>query len=364
MNGVTPKVIHVAVTLEPGGLERLVVRWTQRRNGRCSDSTVVCCLDGPGTLAAHLPAGTVVALEAERGRNPWDRDAVRRLRRLARERGVKVLHSHNLAAQQYAVLAAMGAGLRVVLTEHGSRPPPNGLVRRVREYLLNRLTDRIAAVSGTVAERFAGRAVVIPNGVSPHEPASAERKELLRQALGLPAGRPAIGYVGRLAAIKGVDRLVRAFGQMAAEGETQAVLLLVGDGPDRDRLKSEARAVGIEDRVVFAGFRDDARGCYDLMDCFVLPSRSEGLPVALLEAMAAGVPALATDVGANREVLLNGEAGTLLPEDCGQWPALLHRAIGHDVELSRKAERGREHVAKHYSEAATAEAYERVYESA
>lgn len=354
-------VLHVVVSLDHGGLERLVVRWTRRRNGRQFGSTAVCCLDEAGALASELPEGMVEAIGARRSAFPWDREAVKRVRAIAANRGASILHSHNLAAQQYAVLAARGTDLRVVHTEHGSRPQAKGIIGRLREGVLNRLTDRMVAVSGVVAERFAGRVAVIPNGVSAHTTTSVEACGAMRRELGLSEDSWVIGYVGRLATVKGVDRLLWAFGPMAVAGGRRSVLLLVGDGPDRDNLESQARRMGIAQQTVFAGLQEDARGFYDLMDCFVLPSRSEGLSVALLEAMAAGVPVLATDVGSNREVLLDGEVGVLLPADCGQWGDTLRRAVEDPEPFRQMAMNGRQHVMQHYSEDTTAEAYEKVY---
>jgi glycosyltransferase involved in cell wall biosynthesis len=220
----------------------------------------------------------------------------------------------------------------------------------------------MVAVSSSVAGNMPANTFVIPNGVSPHERASDPEIAALRNELGLPAGRPVIGYVGRLTAVKGVDRLLWAFGAMAADRGAPCVLLLVGDGVEMAKLEAQARRLGVGDMVVFAGFRADARRFYDLMDCFVLPSRSEGLPVALIEAMSAGVPVLATDVGANREVMMDGAAGTLLPVDCARWPALLRSAMEPGEVIRRKAELGMARVTADYSEDATVQAYERVYE--
>jgi glycosyltransferase involved in cell wall biosynthesis len=105
-------------------------------------------------------------------------------------------------------------------------------------------------------------------------------------------------------------------------------LLLIGDGPERRRLEEQSRLLGLGAHVVFAGYQPEPRRFLDLMDVFVLPSRSEGLSVALLEAMSAGCPAMVTDVGENRRVIADGEAGWLLPSDETKWgPFILTQAI-------------------------------------
>jgi glycosyltransferase involved in cell wall biosynthesis len=117
--------------------------------------------------------------------------------------------------------------------------------------------------------------------------------------------------------------------------------------------------LGITDRVKFAGFRPDARRLLGAMDLFVLSSRSEGLSVGLLEAMAEGVPVAVTDVGANLEVIENGKAGIVLPADEAEWPAILAHAVRHaePVKVSCAAER----VRGRYAIDQTVDAYETLY---
>lgn len=360
-----PKVLHLVISLAPGGLERLVVDWTSGRNLRITGSTVVCCLDEPGLLAG----GGVHVLGARRGRFPVDFGAVFRLRRLLQRETFRVVHSHNAAAQLYAGLAAAGTGIRHVHTEHGSRPPAATIWARLRDRLALRLTDDLVAVSEAAADGIRTMArgrkiVVIPNGVEAHCPSSKLEQTRLRKDLGIPLEAQVIGTVGRLASIKGYDRLVGAFARMRSELDTR--LLLVGDGPEREALAKQAAALGVGDRVVFAGFRPDPASYYDLMDVFVLPSRSEGLSVALLEAMAAGVPVAATDVGANREVLEDGKDGVLLPHDEAGWPVLLLEMLASldGAGGKRRTQSALARVMSAYTMDATLARYEVLYESA
>src|SRR5688572_19934458 len=119
MTSPLPRVGHVLISLAPGGLERLVVDWTNARNAAFGDSTRVGCLDATGELAAALPSGCVTSFSASRERVPWDRDAVRKIRAWIKTEGLTVLHSHNLAAHQYVTLATRGTRVRHVHTEHG-----------------------------------------------------------------------------------------------------------------------------------------------------------------------------------------------------------------------------------------------------
>jgi glycosyltransferase involved in cell wall biosynthesis len=368
-----PRVLHLVVSLDHGGLEALVVDWVNLRNERCPGSTVVCCLDRPGEIADSVAApDAVFSLEARRSQKPFDVVAVRRLRRLIRKRRIRVLHSHNLAARQYAMLAAFAMrGVRHVHTEHGSNPHTAGLKNRLRNACLNRFSDAIVAVSDHTRRAIistqgvsADKVRVILNGVKRDPWVLPGTVPALRDRYGIPANATVVGSVGRLAPVKGYDRLIRAFGKLVAACAGDEVrLILVGDGPDLPMLKAAAAEWGIVERVVFAGFQRDVQPFLSMMNLFVLPSRSEGLSVSLLQAMAAGCIVAVTDVGENRAVVADGRAGVVLPEDERQWPAVLGGVVsslnGEHAERMRRAALDR--VRSEYTMDRTMEAYEEVY---
>lgn len=377
-----PRIWHVVISLEFGGLERLVVDWTNARNRRQPGSTAICCLDAPGALAPLVEGGAVVALQASRGRFPCDLAALRTLRRLALRtaggcgRAADLLHSHNLAPQQYAALARLGTRLRHIHTEHGTNPHAGSLVHRLRNRLLFAATDRYVAVSNHTADSLTAvqrlprhGLVVIPNGVSAAPPGGvpASVRGAVRAELDIAPDAAVLGAVGRLAWIKGHDRLLQAFAalvrQRAVAGARVPVLVLVGDGPARAALESQAGALAIRERVVFTGYRVDGRRLLAALDLFVLPSRSEGLSVALLEAMADGVPVAATDAGENRVVM--GDTGSPLPVDEEAWTAILGDALDASVAQApafrRRLAEARRRVAEAFSLEGSLAAYERLY---
>ena len=368
-----PRVAHLVISLACGGLERLVVDWTNARNRRYPESTCVVCLDAFGDLSSQVNGNAVRCLDARRHRFPFDGRAVRRLRASVDTRTGSappaLIHSHNLAARQYAALACFGTGPGHVHTEHGSNPHVGGTRNRIRNVLLNRLTDRVTVVS----EHTAGAVVceqgtsrdrlrVIPNGVAPHLHHGPEELTELRRQLRIRDDEFIVGSVGRLDHIKGYDRLLNAFASVAGPDNT---LVLVGDGPERGALESMAEDLGVSGSVVFTGYRDDPGKYIELMDLFVLPSRSEGLSIALLEAMAARCPVAVTDVGENRRVIDDGKAGFLLPDDEVQWEEFL-KSFEHPTsklggEMEVMLDRAVDRVAERYSLASTLDAYEEVY---
>ncbi len=362
------RLVHVVISLAPGGLERLVMRWANARNQKEWGSTRIVCLDQLGDLAAAVEGDAVECLSAKRARFPWDQQAARALRRLGTD---SVLHCHNLAALQYGVLASWRQPIPLIYTQHGANVHDLSPINRVRSHLLLRQADVVVAVSEATADAMARQYVfprrrirVLPNGVTPHVAASASEQARLRSLWGLKADDRVMGSVGRLAYVKGQDRLLRAFARWRQEDEAarQWKLLLVGDGPERGTLEGVCERLGLGGAVVWAGFMPDARPALDLMDLFVLPSRSEGLSVALLEAAAAGVPVAVTNVGANKEVIAGGEAGWLLAEDEGAWPASLAEINRQKEERARRAAVGRERVERLYGLEQTLAGYERLYE--
>lgn len=334
-----PWVTHVLISLDHGGLERQVLAWARERNRLHPDSTSVLCLDHIGNLADAASGLHVVCVRANRRRFPWDCGAVERIRIHLREEGRRggtvITNTHNLAAWQYGVLAARGTGVRVVHTHHGANLHDWSWMNRQRTRWLARHSDAIVAVSDETARVLssmfavpAGAIRVVANGIDVdhyHHFAKDEERVRLRQELGIPAHVPVIGTVGRLAYVKGPDRLLRAFAELKRTATTSALLdthlLLVGDGPMRDDLEQQVLDSGVDPmHVHIVGFQPDPRPFLAAMDLFVLPSRSEGLPLALLEAMAMGLPCMATDVGANASLLKDG-VGHLLDEDEASWPA-------------------------------------------
>ena len=363
-------VVHVVTSLRPGGLERLVVDWTLERNAHFPDSTFVACLDEQGEWG-NLLGRHIIAIGADRARFPWDRSAAARLgtwaESIAGDLPV-ILHAHNIAAWQYAVLAAQGRRFGVVYTQHGPNPHCRTWKDRFRCRWLATRSAAIAAVGRTVAEamaRYQGiprdKIRVIPNGIA------------LRPARGrvrpLPDDVFTVGFVGRLSPEKRVDRLIQAFAGLAHRpcpqpGRTGWGLWIVGDGSERAGLEHTASSLdtGIRERILFAGRRDDIPECLAGMDLFVLPSEVEGCSVALIEAMSAGVPVMASRAGDNEDLLEHGQSGFLLDADERKWPAQISELCADRRRMMEMSARARERASNFYSVRRVLAEYENIYE--
>jgi glycosyltransferase involved in cell wall biosynthesis len=212
---------------------------------------------------------------------------------------------------------------RFVKTAHG-RPEPWAGVDRLKMALYTGLdafmtrlaTDRIVAVSADLRTELisrlpASRVALIRNGIDPHEIRITTPRPIVRETLGLPADAPIFGSVGRLMPVKGLTYFLSS-APRTLEELPAARFLIVGEGPLRPELEERTRALGIETAVRFLGFRRDVIDLLNAIDVFVLPSLSEGLPMALLEAMALGKLIVASAVGGIPEVL-HGEHAWLVP---------------------------------------------------
>jgi glycosyltransferase involved in cell wall biosynthesis len=309
----------------------------------------------------------VVALDRFRTRGRLFR-LVGPLSRLLSERGVVIVHTHLYHANYYGRIAALWARTPVIVTSvHNVYDQVKHHRRWINRCLGNR-TDAILAGSENVRQDIlrwdsvpSEKVRILPYGVDLEPYLAPVDRAAARQALGLPPGIAVIGTVGRLEVQKAQDVLLRAFASLLRSG-TDAILLLVGDGREQARLRGITTELQLQDRVRFLGTRRDLPLLFAAMDVFALPSRWEGTPLALIAAMAAAIPVVATPVGGVPDVVKDGGTGRMVPvEDAAALARALQAALG-DVAISRAmAERGRAHVVAHCSVQAMVRGLEALY---
>jgi glycosyltransferase involved in cell wall biosynthesis len=254
-------------------------------------------------LLRHIDA-PVHLLPAPSG---FSREVMQRLREITVAGGFRIVHSHDYKSDLYAVLLAK-EGPKIMTTLHGWTR--NSSRVRFYEWLDRRLLrrfDHIIAVSPELYRQAAsllgraGRAHLLFNAID-------TRRFAAERSTGSTGGVNLVS-VGRLSPEKALHHLIAALAKLPA----QTHLTIIGDGPLREPLQAQCRQLRLEDRVTFLGIRDDIPRLLAGMDVFVMPSLREGLPIALLEAMAAGCAPVASAVGAIPEVLDQGRAGVLVP---------------------------------------------------
>lgn len=313
-------VIHVIRAFQTGGLETLVLDACARmqRSGEVRAS-LIALLPGDGLEKRAEYRGLSCAVLDEGRRRGW-LSMVRTLRRLFRRECPDVVHVHNWFAHVRAVPAARLAGVpAVVSTKHGSTWPRLMRSRRLAARIYG-LSDALVAVSPDVRDGllatydFAPQRVrLILNGVDTDRfrPMDGDREKRREQILGL-AGSPLLGTVGRLVDYKGVGTLLEAF-RTVLQRAPEAGLAIVGDGADRASFENHAASLGIAARVRFLGNRSDVCSIYPLLDFYVQPSYTEGISMTMLEACACALPVVATKVGGNSEIVVDGKTGRLVP---------------------------------------------------
>lgn len=298
------KVLLLVHGLDVGGAESMMAHLARHLRA-AGDDVEFGCLGALGVIGAELrDEGIPVVVHARRpgfdATLPW------RLAGCIRAGRFDVVHAHQRTALFYGLLAGLLHATPIVYTEHGPLFGSDaGALQRAFNRLLGRRACRITAVSEHAAralvadEGFAGRDVgVIPNGIDVAAWAAAARgdRAAARARLGLPSETVILGSVGRLHAVKNQRMLVRALADLRRR-VPGAALVLVGDGPERDALAESARQLGVGDAVRFLGQRRDVDRILPAFDLFCLASLSEGIPLTLLEAMAARVPIVATAAG-------------------------------------------------------------------
>jgi glycosyltransferase involved in cell wall biosynthesis len=278
-----------------------------------------------------------------------------------------LLHVHHVysSSDRYVVPLAHLAGVRaVVVTEHVGAAAHSAGQRWLKRWELSRADVPVAVSEGVadILSREYGLAreltEVVPNGVPAPPPVSPEQRSRLRERWSVPAPARVWLTVGRLEEQKGVDVLLEAW---AALEEPRPYLVVVGDGSRRAELEAQARALRLTGCVRFAGAAADARALYRAADGFVLASRFEGMPLALLESMAAGLPVVATAVEGTREVAGDGAARLVPPLD----PAALAREVtaveADPAAAAALGARAAARIAARYGEDHMVDAYEGVY---
>jgi len=323
------RVLYLIVDLTVGGAEDHLLSLA-RNLDRARFLPVVCCIGRKGTIGAEIEAAGVRVEELGKLRKGgFNREIVPLLRALIRRERIDLVHAHMYHANLYGRLAAFREGVPAVISVHNTYVRPK-ILRRVLNRWLARRTPFILAGSEAIRDDIArydrvppGKIRVVPYGVDVEKFDSVLSREEARGKLGLPGDRFLVGTVGRLEEQKGQKYLIDAAGRLSRDGR-KVTLLIVGSGREEDRLRDQAVREGIGDAVLFLGTRRDLPELFRAMDVFAFPSLWEGFPIALLSAMAAGLPVIVTPVGGVPEVVKDGVNGLIVP--AGD-PAALAEAI-------------------------------------
>jgi glycosyltransferase involved in cell wall biosynthesis len=354
-------ILYFITELSTGGAQVALLRLLKGLDRERYTTTVACLYNGDGAVAQEIRALGVPVFDAQM-RHKADLPALLRLYRHIRRVRPTILHTSLFHANLPGRILGRLADVPIIICSERTMA-----MESEWRYLLNRWTigmvDRVTVVSANVRDFYtshvdlpADKLVVIYNGVElPNESCSSHQEA--RTELGLPAGGLVIGTVSRLDPAKGVEFLIRALARV-----NDLTLVIVGDGPERGALEALASDLGVAGRIHWAGHQRGVMHLLPAFDLFVQPSLHEGMPNTVLEAMAAGLPVVATAVGGTPEAVVDGLTGLLIPPRDPDALAETIAALLRDPDLRREMGRaGRERVAEHFGMARMVEQTERLY---
>ena len=360
-------VAHIVQSFDVGGIEKLVVDLiTNSKDSRFQYT--VFCIDSKGRLASGLEEKGVEVIELNK-RKGVDLSLIFRFADELKRRKIEVAHSHNPGPAFYGGLAARLSGIPVIIySKHGIK-----LGARLKDKLLETfsfmLQDHIVAVSEK-AFRFmidkerapAKKMLLIENGIDLNQFKTGDlKKEAVLSKYDLPQLQYIIGIVARLDRLKDIPTLISAFG-MLAKGHPDTSLVVIGDGEERGALEKLVKEIGLVDKVFFLGAQTRIPELLSIFSMFVLSSITESSPISLIEAMAAGLPVVATNVGGNAELIKDGYNGFIVePKDIvGMRDAMLK--IIEDKGLAKSmGEANRKAAFSKYGIENTIKEYESLY---
>jgi glycosyltransferase involved in cell wall biosynthesis len=320
--------VNVALLIEtdgPGGAEQVVAHLAAELALAGATVTVLVPAGGEGWIRERL-RGSTVAIEEVPLAGPVSLKAIAAVTRVLRRHRIQLLHTHEFGQSFVGACAAQVARSAHLITMHGGRYYAERWRRRFLLRTAVALSGAITAVSATLADDIEqtlrlrrGRVARIPNGARPAPGGSNG----IRRALGIPPEAPLLLAVGNLYPVKGHRHLLAALA-ILGDRTARPHLAIAGRGIEEGALRAQAEAAALSDRVHLLGLRSDVGALLRSADLFVHPSLAEGLPLAVLEAMFAASPIIATSVGELPAVLEDGRAGVLVPPGD---PAALAQAI-------------------------------------
>jgi glycosyltransferase involved in cell wall biosynthesis len=355
-----PMVLHARViTGAGGGPDKTILnspRFLQRHGYQC----VCLFLRPPGDAQFEVIRRRAQEARAEivefDDRGPWSRSIVARTCELCAQHSVDVWHAHDYKTNLLGLLVNRRRPMKLVTTCHGwvERTWRTTVYHQIDRFTLRRY-DHVVAVSADIEAqcRCLGvddeRLSLIENAIDTEQYCRRQSIAAAKQLLGWDPNQLAVGAVGRLSEEKGFDLLIRAVGQIVASGYDMK-LAIAGGGPEQPKLVRLIRELGVEQHVQLMGFQSNLIPIYEAMDAFVLSSRREGLPNVLLEAMALGVPVVATRVAGVPSLLNDGLNGLLThPNDAGQLVGPLTRLLMDSDLRGKLAQAGQETIQSRYS---------------
>ncbi|NOG82704.1 MAG: glycosyltransferase [Planctomycetes bacterium] len=314
------RIAHVTFDMRIGGAEQVIYNLIENTNQTQYDLSVLCLEPSIGPFGRKLQENGYEVVSFNR-RPGFDITLISQIHDHITKNNIDILHCHQYTPYIYGLFASFFTGANIIFTEHGRFYPDKRSFKRVLlNPILNIFTDYVTAISSATRnaliefENFPGKKVkIVYNGID-GSPYMAPVDKGVRESLGINQKDYILGTVARLDPIKNHKMMIKALGRVKKE-YPDTHLIIVGDGPEMECLKSFTTSLGLSSNVIFTGFKEDVYNYMKIFDLFLLTSFSEGTAMTLLEAMVSGIPCIATEVGGNPEIVNDTETGFIVPND-------------------------------------------------
>lgn len=362
-----PKVLHLRASGQLLGAERVVLELSTYLPNFGYESLIGIPVEtshpDPEFLTSARESGyTAIKLPID---NAFDLSVTKKIREYIKDNNIDIIHSHGYREDLYAIMARSSA--KLVATNHlWKRTNIKLKIYAALDALLLKKFDSVIAVSKPVKQEMLTAGIrnekisVISNGIDASKFSIEASKSTARTSLNLPQDAKIIGSISSLSKEKGLNYLIDAAAQVI-KAEPQLHLFIVGDGEERANLQEQADSLGLTHHVTFAGRRKDIPQILAALDVFALPSLNEGLPMSLLEAMAAGKAVIASDVG-DVSVVVREETGLLVKAtNIDQLATSILSLLQDPSKAGTLSENAKNYITENYSALAMARQYAAIY---
>ncbi len=347
-------VLYIIWSLDQGGAERVVLDLAKNAD-RAQFNITICCLNQKGFFANELEQlGTeVIALHKLPKLDPF---IIYKISRVISKKKIDIVITHLWTSNFWGRIAAYLSRVKIIIATEHTTDEKRPWYYHLADRFLARISSRIIAVSSSVKVFHHTKSKIPPrkfeiinNGIDIEKFNISFDKNKKRKEFGFKDNDYIIGLFGRFVPAKAHELLLQSLKNII-KAHPQVKVLFAGSGPTVDIIKKLAADLGLAKHVAFAGFRSDIPELYQILDLFVLPSRREGFPITVLEAMASGIPAIVTDVGGNKEIISDGIDGFIIqPNNTEELTQKINFLIDNTETAKKIAQFGQKNVRENFT---------------
>jgi glycosyltransferase involved in cell wall biosynthesis len=362
-----PHVMQITHDLAIGGLQQVVVNLCKTIDRNTFDISVLC-LRNLGEFVPEVEGLGIKVFYLPQKQNGTDYFSFLKVAKILRQEKVDVIHTHNTQPFIDGTIGALLTGVKTIVHTDHARDFPDKKRYMCAEWLMSHFAHKIVGVSNHTSQNLIkyekispNKIITIMNGIDGSRYNITINKDKKKKELGIKKGGPIIGLGVRLSEQKGITYLLQAMPEVI-KFFPDITLVIAGEGPCEDALKKDAIHLGIDQHVLFIGPRVDIPELLKLFDLYVLPSLWEGLPMVLLEAMAASCPIVATNVGGTSMVITHGVNGSLVrPKEPAHLASGIINLLSNEKLRQRYIDHGREVFNKNFCASVMTKKYEKLY---